>query len=67
VKIEDQIKQLVANAAQVQSTGELCMAITSRLPPGTQIRITSRGVRVTHSKYIDKLGTAQAIDFALTN
>ncbi|WP_018609532.1 hypothetical protein [Uliginosibacterium gangwonense] len=65
MNVESQIKKLLAQAAQGRSTGELCMEVVGRLPPGTQIRITHAGVRVTHSRYIDKLSTPAAIDTAL--
>lgn len=64
--IEEQIKELVDKASTAMSTGDLCMMISDRLDPGVQIRITQRGVRVTHSRYIDKMSTASEIDKALS-
>lgn len=64
--IEEQIKELVDKASTTMSTGDLCMMIADQLEPGVQIRITQRGVRVTHSRYIDKLGSASEIDEALS-
>jgi len=65
------IEAIISNAVEAaqqlktKSTGELCMDIVSRLEPGTAIRITSRGVRVTHAHYIDKLGSADSVNEAI--
>ena len=41
------------------------MSVVERLEPGVQIRITNKGVRVTHSRYIGKLKSPAEIDHAL--
>lgn len=59
----EEVKKLVLSSATV---GELCMQISEMLPSNTQIRITHKGVRVTHSAYFDKLRAANDIDDAVS-
>jgi|JI9StandDraft_1071089.scaffolds.fasta_scaffold15781_8 hypothetical protein len=59
------MSDLVRAVVKTSSTGELAMELVSRLPVGAAIRITKNGVRVTHSRYIDKLGSAAAVDAAM--
>ena len=60
--MNDQITQLVLENID---TGTLCKEICSRMEKGVQIRIHQKGVRVTHSAYIDKLQSPQEINAAL--
>lgn len=64
-----QILELIrkANNPANLGTGEMAAEIACRLDPGVAIRITSKGVRVTHSKYCDNLNDPAAIDKALRN
>jgi len=67
--VQELLHKALAEAAQLsnRSTGELCLEIGGRLPAGTQIRITAKGVRVTHSEYHDRLVSAEKIDASLKN
>lgn len=58
----DKLAQIVM---QELSSGELALELNRRLAQGQAIRITTKGVRVTHSKYLDRLCSADAIDNAL--
>ena len=64
-KIMELINQI--NTPAQFSTGALATEIASRLDKGVSIRITSKGVRVTHSQYIDSLNDAPSIDKALAS
>ena len=61
------IHQLLVEASDLsqRTTGELAMELHRRMGKITALRITAKGVRVTHSRYIDALGTAKAVDDAL--
>lgn len=48
------------------STGQLAQEIYRRCRKGESIKITNKGVRVTHSEFIEDLQTAAAVDQALS-
>lgn len=64
---QTQLKELLdeLTSAATFTTGELALEIARRLEPGVTMRVTRKGVRVTHSKYYDSLSTPEAIDDAL--
>jgi len=63
-----QILELIArtNSPASLSTGDMAVEIARRLEPGVSVRITSKGVRVTHSRYVDNLNDPSSIDDALS-
>lgn len=63
------LNQAVKEASQLRhrSAGELAMELLSRLESGVQVRITRTGVRVTHSRYLDRLASASEVDDALAS
>lgn len=66
--VESRIKAILDETSLTQrSSGELALELAKRLKPMTQIRITSREVRVTHHAYLDNLIRPEEIDNALAN
>lgn len=58
----DKLAQIILSEL---SSGELALELNRRMAQGVALRITSKGVRVTHSKYLDRLCSAEAINDAL--
>jgi hypothetical protein len=48
-----------------KSIGDLCLEIANQLPAGTAIRVTNKGIRVTNSRYFDRLRTPTDINAAI--
>ena len=54
-----------AQAIQSASSGDLAIELARRLDKGTSIKLTSKGVRVTHSAYLENLTDSESINRAL--
>jgi CTP-dependent riboflavin kinase len=65
----EQAMNLVAKAQVLRtlSSGELAEELHRRAHKGTDIKITRKGVRVSHSHYFDELRDAASIDRAIQN
>lgn len=48
------------------TSGQLAKELQRRCRKGQSIKVTDKGMRVTHSEFLDGLQTAEAVDHALS-